>query len=314
VQAIPSVESAAVSNSLPLQNTFILTMPLQIEGRSLSADTRASVRAVSDDYFRTMQIPLLRGRDFSATDVGQKSVAIINREMAERFWPGSDPTGVRIVLEKAGPRTIIGVVGDVKSSSLDTDAESELYLPFAEQPAPDVGLVLRSSGDPQLLAANIRTAVRQIDANQPVAEVATMQAVIEEFYDRPRFNFMLFGAFATLALTLSIVGIFALVSHSVTSRRHEIGIRMALGAQRRNVLFLFMRDGVLVTMAGIGLGLMGAAATARLLASMLFGIPPQDVVTFVAVSIALLVVCLSATYFPARRATKVDPLIALRYE
>ena len=314
VQAMPSVESAAVSNSLPMQSTFMLIMPLQIEGRELASDTRISVRAVSGDYFRTMQIPLLRGRDFSATDVGQKSVAIINREMAERFWPGSDPTGVRIVLEKAGPRTIIGVVGDVKSSSLDTDAESELYLPFAEQPAPDVGLVLRSSGDPQLLTANIRTAVRQIDANQPVAEVATMQAVIEEFYDRPRFNFMLFGAFATLALTLSIVGIFALVSHSVTSRRHEIGIRMALGAQRRNVLFLFMRDGVLVTMAGIGLGLIGAAATARLLASMLFGIPPQDVVTFVAVSIALLVVCLSATYFPARRATKVDPLIALRYE
>jgi putative ABC transport system permease protein len=314
VQAMPSLESAAVSNSLPMQSTFMLIMPLQIEGRELASDTRVSVRAVSGDYFRTMQIPLLRGRDFSATEVGQKSVAIINREMAERFWPGSDPTGGRIVLEKAGPRTIIGVVGDVKSSSLDTDAESELYLPFAEQPAPDVGLVLRSSGDPQLLAANIRTAVRQIDANQPVAEVATMQAVIEEFYDRPRFNFMLFGAFATLALTLSIVGIFALVSHSVTCRRHEIGIRMALGAQRRNVLFLFMRDGVLVTMAGIGLGLMGAAATARLLASMLFGIPPQDVVTFVAVSIALLVVCLSATYFPARRATKVDPLIALRYE
>jgi putative ABC transport system permease protein len=314
VQAMPSVESAAVSNSLPMQSTFMLIMPLQIEGRELASDTRVSVRAVSGDYFRTMQIPLLRGRDFSATEVGQKSVAIINREMAERFWPGSDPTGGRIVLEKAGPRTIIGVVGDVKSSSLDTDAESELYLPFAEQPAPDVGLVLRSSGDPQLLAANIRTAVRQIDANQPVAEVATMQAVIEEFYDRPRFNFMLFGAFATLALTLSIVGIFALVSHSVTCRRHEIGIRMALGAQRRNVLFLFMRDGVLVTMAGIGLGLMGAAASARLLASMLFGIPPQDVVTFVAVSIALLVVCLSATYFPARRATKVDPLIALRYE
>jgi putative ABC transport system permease protein len=314
VQAMPSVESAAVSNSLPMQSTFMLIMPLQIEGRELASDTRVSVRAVSGDYFRTMQIPLLRGRDFSATEVGQKSVAIINREMAERFWPGSDPTGGRIVLEKAGPRTIIGVVGDVKSSSLDTDAESELYLPFAEQPAPDVGLVLRSSGDPQLLAANIRTAVRQIDANQPVAEVATMQAVIEEFYDRPRFNFMLFGAFATLALTLSIVGIFALVSHSVTCRRHEIGIRMALGAQRRNVLFLFMRDGVLVTMAGIGLGVMGAAATARLLASMLFGIPPQDVVTFVAVSIALLVVCLSATYFPARRATKVDPLIALRYE
>jgi putative ABC transport system permease protein len=314
VQAIPSVESAAVSNSLPLQNTFILTMPLQIEGRPLSADTRASVRAVSDDYFRTMQIPLLRGRDFSFADAGHKSVAIINRQMAEYFWPGSDPVGMRIVLEKSEPRTIIGVVADVKSTSLDTDAETEVYLPFAEQPASTVGLVLRSSGDPQLLAANVRTAVRQIDANQPVTQVATMEQMIEEFFERPRFNFMLFGSFAALALTLSIVGIYALVSHSVGRRTHEIGIRMALGAQRLNVLFLFMRDGAFVAIVGIALGVMGAAATARLLANMLFGVPPKDSVTFAAVSTALLVVCLAATYFPARRATKVDPMIALRYE
>lgn len=314
VQAMPSVESAAVSNSLPMQNTFMLLMPFQIEGRQLPADTRASVRAVSADYFRTMQIPLLRGRDFSPADAGHKEVAIINREMAEHFWPGSDPTGMRIVLGKAESRTIVGVVGDVKSASLDTDAETELYLPFAEQPAPSVGLVLRSSGDPQLLAANIRKAVRQIDANQPITQVATMQEMIEEFFDRPRFNFTLFGSFAAFALTLSIVGIYAMVSHSVARRTHEIGIRMALGAQRRNVLFLFMRDGAFVAMAGIALGLTGAMATARLLASMLFGIPPLDAVTFAAVSIALLVVCLAATYFPARRATKVDPLIALRYE
>jgi putative ABC transport system permease protein len=314
VQAMSSVESAAVSNSLPMQNTFMLIMPLQIEGRQLSGDTRASVRAVSADYFRTMQIPLLRGRDFSAADAGHKNVTIINREMAERFWPGSDPIGMRIVLEKSEPRTVIGVVGDVKSTSLDEDPETELYLPFAEQPAPYVGLVLRSSGDPQVLTANIRAAVHQIDANQPITQVATMKEMIAEFFDRPRFNFTLFGSFAALALTLSIVGIYATVSHSVARRTHEIGVRMALGAQRRNVLFLFMRDGAFVAMAGIALGLTGATATARLLASMLFGIPPKDTVTFAAVSIALLVVCLAATYFPARRATKVDPTIALRAE
>jgi putative ABC transport system permease protein len=138
--------------------------------------------------------------------------------------------------------------------------------------------------------------------------------MIEEFFERPRFNFMLFGSVAALALTLSIVGIYALVSHSVGRRTHEIGIRMALGAQRLNVLFLFMRDGAFVAIVGIALGVMGAAATARLLANMLFGVPPKDSVTFAAVSTALLVVCLAATYFPARRATKVDPMIALRYE
>ncbi|HSE17195.1 MAG TPA: ABC transporter permease [Pyrinomonadaceae bacterium] len=314
VQAIPSVESAAVSNSLPMQNTFILSMPLQIEGRQMPADTSVAVRAVSDDYFRTMQIPLLRGRDFTSGDVGQKNVVIINRELAEQFWPGSDPVGMRIVLEKSEPRTIIGVVREVKSSSLDTDPETELYVPFAEQPASSVGLALRSSGDPQLLVANIKTAVREIDPNQPIAEVATMQKMIDDFFERPRFNFMLFGSFAVLALTLSIVGIYALVSHSVARRTHEIGIRMALGAQRRSVLFLFMRDGAFIAIAGIALGLIGAAATVRLLANMLFGIPPQDSVTFAAVSIALLVVCLAATYFPARRAMKIDPIITLRYE
>jgi putative ABC transport system permease protein len=314
VQAIPSVEWAAVSNSLPMQNTFILTMPLQIEGRQLPGDQSVPVRAVSDDYFRTMQIPLLRGRDFTSADVGHKNVVIINREMAERFWPGSDPVGMRIVLESE-PRTIIGVVRNVKSSSLDsTDPETELYLPFTEQPASSVGLALRSSGDPQLLVANIKTAVREIDPNQPISEVATMQKTIDEFFERPRFNFMLFGSFAVLALTLSIVGIYALVSHSVARRTHEIGIRMALGAQRRSVLMLFMRDGAFIAIAGIALGVMGAAATARLLANMLFGIPPKDGVTFAAVSITLLVVSLAATYFPARRATKVDPLIALRDE
>jgi len=314
VQAIPSVESAAVSNSLPMQNTFILTMPLQIEGSQLPPDTSVAVRAVSNDYFRTMQIPLLRGRDFAAADVGHKNVAIINREMAERFWPGSDPVGMRIVLDKSEPRTIIGVVRDVKSTSLDTDPETELYLPFAEQPASSVGLALRTSDDPQLLVSNIKTAVREIDPNQPISEVATMQKMMDQNFERPRFNFMLFGSFAVLALILSMVGIYAVVSHSVARRTHEVGIRMALGAQRRSVLFLFMRDGAFIAIAGIALGLIGTAATVRLLANMLFGIPPQDAVTFVAVSIALLVVCLAATYFPARRATKVDPLIALRYE
>jgi putative ABC transport system permease protein len=313
-QSIPSVESAAVSNSLPLQNTYIVLTHLQIEGRQLTDDTIASTRAVSGDYFSTMQIPLLRGRAFSPADEGLNNVAIINRETAERFWPGSDPIGMRVVLEKAQPRTIVGVVGDVKSSGLDAGPETELYLPFVEQPARYVGLVLRSSGDHQLLVGAIRAVVRQIDANQPITQVATMQEMIEEYFDRPRFNFTLFGSFAALALTLSVVGIYAVVSHAVVRRTHEIGIRMALGAQRRDVLIIFMRDGAFMAAAGIVLGLIGASATTWLLATMLFGIPPQDGVTFAAVSIVLLLVYLAATYFPARRAMKVDPMVALRQE
>lgn len=189
-----------------------------------------------------------------------------------------------------------------------------MYLPFAEEPARYIGLVLRSSGDPKLLAATVRALVREIDPNQPVTEVATMREMIEELFGRPRFNFMLFGSFAALALMLSIVGIYAVVSHSVTRRTHEIGIRMALGAQHRNVLLLFMGDGAFVAVAGIVLGLLGASATARLLATMLFGIPPEDGVTFAVVSIVFLAVCLAASYFPARRAMKVAPIVALRHE
>jgi putative ABC transport system permease protein len=261
-----------------------------------------------------MRTPLLRGRDLSLADEGKEDIAIVNKETAERFWPGLDPIGMRMVLEKGKPRTIIGLVNNVKSSNLDGGPDAEVYLPFAEQPARYVGLVLRSSGDPRPLTATVRALVSGIDPNQPVTDVATMREMIEGFLDRPRFNFILFGSFAALALTLSIVGIYAVVSHSVTRRTHEIGIRMALGAQRRNVLLLFMGDGAFVAVAGVALGLIGASATARLLATMLFGIPPEDSVTFAAVSIMFLVVCLAASYFPARRAMKVDPIVALRHE
>jgi putative ABC transport system permease protein len=313
-EGIPTVESAAVSNSLPMQNRYLLGARLGIEGRQLPEDTSIAVRAVSLNYFGTMRIPLLRGRDFLAADEGKEDTAIVNRETAERFWAGSDPIGQRLVLDKGKPRTIVGVVANVRSSSPDADSEIEVYLPFAEQPAPYIGLVLRSPGDLRPLEDAVSAVVRGIDPNQPVTEVASMRKTLADFFDRPRFNLVLLGCFAALALTLSIIGIYAVISHSVTQRTNEIGIRIALGAQRRSVLILFMRDGAFVAVTGISLGLIGALATTRLLAALLFGIPPQDATTFAAVSLIFLVVCLSASYFPARRAMKVDPIIALRHE
>jgi putative ABC transport system permease protein len=280
----------------------------------LPEDTSIAVRAVSLNYFGTMRIPLLRGRSFLAADEGKEDTAIVNRETAERFWAGSDPIGQRIGLDKGKPRTIVGVVANVKSSSPDADSEIEVYVPFAEEPAPYIGLVLRSPVDLRPLEATVRAVVRGIDPNQPVTEVASMRKTLGDFFDRPRFNLVLLGSFAALALTLSIIGIYAVISHSVTQRTNEIGIRIALGAQRRSVLILFMRDGAFVAVTGISLGLIGALATTRLLAALLFGIPPQDATTFAAVSLIFLVVCLSASYFPARRAMKVDPIIALRHE
>lgn len=313
-QLIPNVESVAISNSLPMQNRFLFGMHLAIEGRKLPEDTTIAVRAVSAGYFRTMRIPFIRGRDFSPADEGKEDTAVVNRETADRFWAGSDPIGQRLVLENGKPRTIVGVVSNVKSGSPDADSEIEVYLPFVEEPAPYLGLVVRSAGDPRTLASSVSAAVRAIDPNQPVAEVAGMRETLGEFFARPRFNLVLLGSFAALALTLSLIGIYAVISHSVTQRTNEIGIRIALGAQRRNVLFLFLRDGALVAVAGISIGLIGALAATRLLTAMLFGIAPQDGVTFAAVSLMFLIICLSASYFPARRALKVDPIVALRHE
>jgi putative ABC transport system permease protein len=313
-QAIPTVESAAVSNSLPMQNRYSVGMRLEIEGMQLPEDASVFVRGVSLGYFNTMRIPLLAGRNFSLADEGKRDTAIVNRRMAEHFWPDSDAIGRRILLDNGKPRIIIGIVADVKSSSVDSGAEIEVYVPFAEEPAPYIGLVLRGSGDVQPLAAAVGAVVRGLDSNQPISDVASMREILGEFFARPRFNLALLSSFAALALTLSLIGIYALVSHSVTQRTHEIGIRMALGAEQRSVLFLLMREGVFVAVTGIVLGLMGAFATAHLLATLLFGVPPEDGLTFAAVSLLLLVACLAGTYFPARRAMKVDPIVALRCE
>ena len=313
-QGLPTVESAAVSNSLPMQNRYLFSMQFDIVGRQLPDDTSIAVRAVSPGYFGTMRIKLLEGRDFSVADEGKEDTAIVNWETAERYWHGSDPIGQQIVLGKGKPRTIIGVVSNVRSNSPDIDPETEVYLPFAEQPARYIGLVLRSSDELRPLAPAVGALVRDIDRNQPVTDISTMNDVLGEFFARPRFNLVLLGWFAALALALAIIGIYAVVSHSVTQRTKEIGIRIALGAQRRNVLFLFMRDGAFVAVVGIFLGLMGALATVRLLEALLFGIAPQDGITLAAVASMFLAVCLAASYFAARRAMKVDPIVALRHE
>ena len=314
VRAIPGVESAAVSNSIPMQDRYVLGMRLQIDGRLLPEDTTVFVRAISPGYFTTMGIQVLKGRVLSLTDEGKENVVVINSEMAERFWPGTNPIGTNIILEDSKARTIIGVVANVKSTALDTPAESEVYLPFAEEPCADMGLALRSSGDLRTLAAAVRSAVRDIDPNQPISDVASMREMIDEFLARPRFNFELMGSFGALALLLSIIGIYTLVSRSVMDQTHEIGIRLALGARPGKVLLMFMREGAFLGLAGIALGLVGASVSTRLLAALLFGIPPEDHVTFAVLAAVLLVVCLSATYFPARQALKIDPTVALRHE
>ena len=239
---------------------------------------------------------------------------IINQATTRHFWPTEDPIGRRILKIGEKPRTTIGVVADVKHRGLDIGTGREIYVPFSEEPATFVGLAVRTWGDPGPVAVDVRAAVHGVDPNQPVDAVATMRQVIDGRVARPRFNLALLGSFAALALILAIVGIYGMVSYSVAQRTREIGVRMALGAEAQTVLGMVLREGVVLGGAGIALGLLGSFAATRVLRSYLFGIPPHDGLTFAAVSMLLLGVCLAASYFPARRAARVDPMTALRHE
>jgi putative ABC transport system permease protein len=318
VRAIPSVESAAVSNSLPMAGNFTLSADIEIEGRQLpQSDASVFVRAVSIDYFRTMGIPLLKGRDFSEADQGKPDAVIVNQATARHYWPGSEkslePVGRQIYLEKQ-PRTIVGVVADIKNFGLEADTGKEIYVTYAELPAVFLGLAVRTLGDPGAVAAAVRAAVHGVDRNQTVDAVVSMREILDRSMAGPRFHLVLLGSFALLALVLALVGIYGVVSYSVTQRTHEMGVRMALGAETRAVLRMVVGHGAVLAGLGILLGLLGSFGAIRVLESFLFGIRPHDVVTFTAVPALLLAVCLLASYIPARRAAKVDPMVALRYQ
>jgi putative ABC transport system permease protein len=314
VRTIPSVQVAAVSNTLPMASNFSMSMQIEIEGRQLpESDSSVSVRAVSLDYFRTMGIALMKGRDFTAADQGKSDVLIVNQAMARHYWPGADPVGRQIRLEGKA-HTIAGMVANVKNFGLQAETGIEVYVPFADAPTTYVGLAVRTLGDPGAVAGAVRAVVHGVDRNLTVDRVASMREILNRLVAGPRFDLALLGSFAALALVLAVVGIYGVVSYSVAQRTREIGVRMALGAERPAVLRMVMAQGAMLACAGIALGLAGSFAATRVLQSFLFGIPPRDGVTFAAVSLLLLAICLLASYIPARRAAKVDPMVALRYE
>jgi putative ABC transport system permease protein len=315
VFVVPGVQSAAVSNSLPLASNFLMSADIEIEGRQLSAaESSVGVRAVTAGYFRTMGIAVARGREFNETDEGRKDAVILNQTTARHLWPGENPMGRQISIEKEKPRTVIGVVADVKNLRLDAGTGTEIYVPFVEEPTIYVGLAVRTVGDPGSAVAAVRSIVRGLDRNQAVDNVASMREVLDEYVERPRFNMVLLGSFAALALVLAMVGVYGVVAYSVSQRTHEIGIRMALGAEKGKVLRMIVGHGATLAAAGIALGLAGSYAATRVLGSMLYGVTAHDAATFTAVPVMLLAVCLAASYFPARRAARVDPMVALRHD
>lgn len=321
LRTLPGVRSVGMVNYLPFYGGLGAATAFTIEGRPApppGQEITTDVRVTDPGYLNAMGVPLLRGRNFTDIEASEaKHVALISESMVRQHFPGEDPIGKRITVpmsEKPMPTEIVGIVGDVKYESLVDEARPTVYLPHPELTYSFMTLVIRTTGDPAEMAPAVRSELLAIDPEQPVSDLRTMNQVMAETLSRARFNTLLLGLFAGLATLLAAVGIFGVMNYSVTMRTHEIGIRMALGAQQDKVLMLILRQGLLLTLVGIGIGLAVALALTRVLSGLLFGVNATDPATFAAIVLLLAVVSLIACYIPARRATKVDPMIALRYE
>ncbi|HEX8115778.1 MAG TPA: ABC transporter permease, partial [Pyrinomonadaceae bacterium] len=316
--ALPGVQAAGLVSILPLAGDDSSNF-VQIEGRAPlppGQAMRAGRRNVSADYFRAIGIPVKRGRALAASDAeGAQPVLVINESLARSFFPDEDPVGKRVRTGDKSPWVeIVGVVGDVRHRGLDVDARPEMFFPHTQTPSRRMTLVVRSSGDPAALAAPLRERVRSIDRDQPVGNVKTMEEWVSESVASRRFTAALLGVFAAAAAALAALGLYGVVSYSVAQRTHEIGLRVALGARPRDVLRLVIGQGMTLTLVGTAVGVAAALALTRVITGLLFGVGATDPAVFVAVPLLLLVVALLACYLPARRATKVDPMVALRYE
>jgi predicted permease len=329
VAAMPGVISASAVNFLPLTG-WTAFCDFEIAGRENPASGEhftGEYRVADWRYLRTMQIALQEGREFTVADgPDSEGVVMINETLARRYWPNQDAVGKRIKLifpatlrpwdaqARQGWLTIIGIVADVRDWSWAEPKVAQLYLPDTQNASRIMRLVVRTTGDPGQITAAIRQVVESVDANQPITEVSTMDEYLAIVMSERRLNMSLLAFFAIIAAILATIGIYGVMSYAVTQRSHEIGIRMALGAEPRNVLRMIVSEGMKLALLGLAIGLVGAIVATKYLASQLYGIKPRDPLTFISVVAGLALVALAACYFPARRATRVDPLSALRYE
>jgi predicted permease len=327
VRALPGVESAGVVDDIPLDNGGS-HQPVAIEGRPMvpmSEQPEVDVRLVSAGYMNAMRIPIVRGRDLRDTDIlGRPAVILISESMARQFWPGEDALGKRLTLTffPDSVREVVGIVGDVKLDGLDqTRPSAALYFPLDQISVPSSGgwnsfpmtLVVRSGSASGMVSA-LSNAVHEVDREMPLRDILTMDTLVANSLTQQRFNMLLLGAFAGLALLLAAVGIYSVLSYSVKRSVRDIGIRLALGARLGDVMRIVVFEGMKPTLLGVAIGVVGALALGRVLSGLIYGVKPTDPVTFLIVTILLALIALLSCILPAYRATKVDPMVALRYE
>jgi len=321
IRALPGVQSAGATSILPLGGDNE-SGSFRIEGRVVppgQSSPHGDRWAATTDYFSTMKIPIIRGRFFDDRDTMESQpVAIIDETMARKYWPDEDPVGKRITFQSRGGnpiwREIVGIVGHVKHKGLEGESRVQYYIPHSQVQNSEMNLVVRTTTDPASLTGAVRGAISGLYKDLPVFRVKTMEQFVMDSMATRRFAMTLVGIFAAVALALAGVGLYGVLSYSITQRSHEIGIRMALGAQVRDVLRLVVGQGMLLALAGVALGSLAAFLLTRLMANLLFAVTASDPLTFVTIAALLTMVALVACFAPARRATRVDPIVALRYE
>ena len=316
VGSLPGVETVGVISELPLSGQ-LNDLPFTVEGRpavTIDQAFGADFRRVNQNYFSALRIPFLRGRNFTEQELRQEEKPIIvSQQLVDQVFPNEDPLGKRLISAIGDTRhEIIGVVGDIRHNSLGSPPVPTMYFPTIETPF--TNLAIRTKSDPLSVAAGVRKEIQAIDPDQPVAAVRPMASWVEQSVAAQRYSTMLLGLFAMLAVVLAATGIYGVMSYTVAQRTHEIGVRMALGARQHDVLKLVVRQGMMLAVIGVALGLIGAFALTRVMSTLLFQVTAKDPVTFVVVAVLLMAVAFVACFVPALRATKVDPLVALRYE
>jgi len=318
VRAMPEVQAAGITSYLPFSGAIRMVFVCP-EGRvcqGIGKDPSSAVRQVSVGYFEAVRTPLLSGRTFTEQDgAGGLPVVVINQTAAKHFFPGQNPIGKHLANSRDMiQREIIGVVGDVKFFGLNAVNAEEMYLPMAQVPWPDTTLLVRSEANTQSLVAAVRAKIAQADPNLPVSGILSMQEVIENSIAQPKLTMQFVGIFAAFALLLAAIGIYGVMAYTVSARKQEMGIRVALGARPADILRLVVGQGMRMTLIGVALGVFVSLALTRLLASLLFGVQATDPMVFSAAALVLAAAAFIACYLPARRATRVDPTVVLRYE